>query len=333
MSYRYGKRMVAILALLVVLCLTMGITGCALPVGSMGEARLLAQARQDYRNASLVVSGTCLQSHVNAQGVNCYDLTVEKVLAGKATTGDVIHCTSPMTEGKSYLLYLQKGEDVPHTEDMQGYTLASGQPLALSQGSVVLDGQAISLETLLADMAKLDAMISAPSSIYYYDSLAQLVEAADDIFIGRVEEQEGPQDTQFHAQSNGTTVEHTIPATILHITAYGGIKGAMTYGDQVELVYAPGMNEDMINATTLAAEPYTAEHAPDVETGGIYLFFTMESPDAKQDYIFPVNPMQGFTQITNDALTVPYGNRAMLQFHSLDVAVRAIRTILDKGIA
>ena len=134
MSYRYGKRMVAILLLLTVLCLGMGTSGCALPVGSTGEARILAQARQDYRNASLVVSGTCLQTHVNAKGVNCYDLTVEDVLAGQAAAGDVIHCTSPMTEGKSYLLYLQKGEDVPHTEDMQGYTLVSGQPLALSQG-------------------------------------------------------------------------------------------------------------------------------------------------------------------------------------------------------
>ena len=331
MSYRYGKRMVAILLLLTVLCLGMGTSGCALPAGSTGEARILAQARQDYRNASLVVSGTCLQTHVNAKGVNCYDLTVEDVLAGQAAAGDVIHCTSPMAEGKSYLLYLQKGEDVPHTEDMQGYTLVSGQPLALSQGSVLLDGMAVSLETLLADMAKLDAMISAPSSIYYYDSLAELVEAADDIFIGRVEAQEGPKDTQFHAQSNGTTVEHTIPATMLQVTAYGGIKGAMKYGDQVELVYAPGMNEDMVNAATLAAEPYTAEQAPQVETGGIYLFFTLNGPDAKQDYIFPINPMQGFLKITNDALTVPYGNRAMLSFDSLDAAVRAIRSILEQG--
>lgn len=331
MSYRYGKRMAAVLVLVAVLCLGLGTAGCALPVGSMGEARLLAQARQDYRNASLVVSGTCLQTHVNAQGVNCYDLTVEEVLAGQAVVGDVIHCTSPMTEGASYLLYLQKGEDVSHTEDMQGYTLVSGQPLALSQGSVLLDGQAISLEVLLADMAKLDAMISAPSSIYYYDGLSALVEAADDIFIGRVEAQEGPEDTQFHAQSNGTTVEHTIPATILQITAYGGIKGAMKYGDQVELVYAPGMNEDMVNAATLAAESYTAEQAPQVETGGIYLFFTLKGPDAKQDYIFPINPMQGFVQIANDTLEVSYTNRAMLSFRSLDETVRAIRAILEQG--
>lgn len=331
MSYRYGKRMVAILVLMAVLCLGMGTAGCALPAGSTGEARLLARARQDYRNASLVVSGTCLQTHVNAQGVNCFDLTVEEVLAGQAEEGDVIHCTSPMTAGESYLLYLQKGEDVPHTEDMQGYTLVSGQPLALSQGSVILDGIAISLETLLADMAKLDAMISAPSSIYYYDGLAELVEAADDIFIGRVEAQEGPKDTQFHAQSNGTTVEHTIPATMLQITAYGGIKGAMKYGDQVELVYAPGMGEDMVNAATLAAEPYTAEQAPQVETGGIYLFFTLKGPDAKQDYIFPINPVQGFIQIHNDELTVPYGNRAMLSMDSLDQAVRAIRSMLAQG--
>lgn len=68
-----------------------------------------------------------------------------------------------------------------------------------------------------------------------------------------------------------------------------------------------------------------------METGGIYLFFTLNGPDAKQDYIFPINPMQGFLKITNDALTVPYGNRAMLSFDSLDAAVRAIRSILEQG--
>lgn len=324
MTHRSGK---LILALALCLCLVVG--GCALPAGSGGEARILAEARQNYRNASLVVSGVCKQSHVNANGDSCYDLSIDRVLAGDASSGDVIHCTSPMTEGESYLLYLQAGEDVAHTEDMLGYTLVSGEPLALSKGKVVYDGQAVDLDALLADMALLDAMISAPSASFYYDDLAALAQAADDIFIGRVDRVPPLQDTQFRSQNNGAIVEHTIPAAVAQVTAFGGIKGALKYGDQLQLVYAPAMNADVVNAATLAAEPYTTAQAPKLEPGGIYLFFLLKGPDAKQSYAFLVNPMQGFVQVEGDELAAPAGNRAFQNVRSLDAAVTAIRLALN----
>lgn len=320
------------LSLALVLCLCLFVTGCALPAGNMGEARILAEARQDYREASLVVSGRCIQSHVNAEGENCYDLSIEQVLAGQADPGDVIHCTSSMIVGQSYLLYLAQGEDVSHTEDMLGYSLVSGEPLPLSQGKVVYGGQSVELDILLEDMAALDAMISAPSGFYYYDEIAALAQAADDIFIGRVERAPALKDTQFRSQDNGATVEHTLPASIVQVTAYGGIKGALKYGDQVELVNAPAMNADVVNAATLASEPYTGGQAPRLEEGGIYLFFTLKGPDAKQHYSFLINPMQGFVPISGDTLAVPMGNRALRGVNRLDAAVNAIRKALQ-GVA
>lgn len=319
------------LALALGLCLFAG--GCALPAGNMGEGRILAEARQDYRDASLVVSGVCIQSHVNAEGENCYDLSIEQVLAGSAAPGDVIHCTSAMSVGQSYLLYLTQGEDVPHTEDMLGYTLVGGEPLSLSQGKVFYGGQSVDMVTLLQDMAALDAMISAPSGFYYYDTVADLAQAADDIFIGRVELAPAMTDTQFRSQDNGATVEHTLPASVAKITAYGGIKGALKYGDQVELVYAPAMNADVVNAATLTAEPYTEAQAPGLEEGGIYLFFTLKGPDAKQHYSFLVNPMQGFVQVFGETLAAPAGNRAFSGMKSLDMVVNAIRQALQSTVS
>ncbi len=324
MSNRLGK-----IILCLILCLSLGISGCALPVSSAGEARALAQARQNYRQASLVVSGTCTQVHINANGENCYDFTVEEILAGDSQAGSVIHCLSAMEVGKEYLLYLEDGEDAAHTEDMQGYALVSGEPLALSQGAVTLNGQSISLETLILDMARLDATISAPSALYYYDSLEELAQGADDIFIGQVEEIAPSRDTQFHSQSNGTTVEQVLPASIVTITAFGSTKGALKYGDTVKMVHAPAMNADLINAATLLAEPYSSDQAPELKEGAIYLFFTVNGPDAKQNYIFPVNPMEGFVRIQGDLLLVSYGNRAMADINSLDAAIQAIRACLE----
>lgn len=318
------------LALALCLCLFAG--GCALPAGNMGEARILAEARQDYRDASLVVSGVCVQSHVNTDGENCYDLSIEQVLAGQAEVGDVIHCTSAMSVGQKYLLYLMQGEDVPHTEDMLGYALVGGEPLPLSGSKVLYGGQAVDMEVLLKDMVALDAMISTPPGFYYYDDLAALARAADDIFIGRVNRMPSLADTKFRSQDNGATVEHTLPAAIAEVTAYGGIKGALKYGDKLELVVAPGMNADVVNAATLTAEPYTVTQAPGLQEGEVYLFFTLKGPDAKQHYSFLLNPMQGFVGVSGDSLSTPYGNRALRGVQSLDAAVKAIRQAL-KGAA
>ena len=71
--------------------------------------------------------------------------------------------------------------------------------------------------------------------------------------------------------------------------------------------------------------------APGLEEGGIYLFFTLKGPDAKQHYSFLVNPMQGFVRVFGEALAAPAGNRAFKSIQSLDVAVNAIRQALQSA--
>ncbi|MEA5060401.1 MAG: hypothetical protein EOM66_08370 [Clostridia bacterium] len=321
------------LVFVLVLCLGALMGGCALPAGNVGEARILAEARQNYRDASLVVSGVCTQSYIDADGEDCYDLSIEQVLAGQAEPGDTIHCNAAMDIGQRYLLYLQQGENVFHTEDMLGYTLVSGEPLALADGKVFYGGQSVDLNTLLQDMASLNTMISAPSVFYYYDEISALAQAADDIFIGRVSSAPVLADTQFRSQNSGATVERTVPASVVEITAYGGIRGALKYGDKIKLVYAPDMNADVLNAATLTAEPYTEAQTPVLEAGDIYLFFTLKGPDAKQSYYFLINPMQGFVSVTGDLLDSSSGNRALRNIQSLDVAVNAIRKALQGTIS
>ena len=93
------------------------------------------------------------------------------------------------------------------------------------------------------------------------------------------------------------------------------------------------MVADMVNAATLLSEPYTKEQVGALQAGGIYLFFTVKGPDAKQSYSFMVNPMQGFVRVTGDVLSDTAGNRAMRGVSSLDAAVMAIRDILESQAA
>lgn len=316
--------------LFLLLALGMAAGGCALPTGSADADRALAEARQNYRDASLVVRGTCLQRHIDAEGRDCYDLSIRSVFAGSAQSGDMIHCISPMKEGQEYLLYLAEGEDVFHTEDMQDYVLVSGAPLEISDGQVAYNGQQIQLSALLQDMAALDAMITTPANIYYYDTLGALALAADDIFIGKVEQVPALQEMQLRSQGNGATVERTLPVSVVEVTAYGSIKGAHNYGDKVSLVYCPGLNADMVSAATLAAESFTAAQAPGLRAEGIYLFFTIDGPDGKQDYSFPINPMQGFVSLQADHLSPSRANRAMTGVQLLDDAVMLIHQALQR---
>ncbi|MDR0840422.1 MAG: hypothetical protein LBN26_03420 [Christensenellaceae bacterium] len=310
------------------ICIAMLFTSCALPAHVQSEESALVQARQNYRSAALVVSGICEREHIDVEGNPCYDLSIERVLAGQAIVGDIVHCNTAMQNGERYLLYLQQGADTPYAEDMENYTLVNDEVCAIAGDRVRVGGQSVALSELLRDMAKLDAIISVPSEVYYYETLAPLVKAADDIFIGQVSYVPPLHDTQFRSQSNGATSEHTLPASIVQVTAYGGIKGALKYGDTLRLVYAPAMSADLLSAATLTAVRYGEADAPALQEGDICLFFITQSPDAKQEYCFPVNPMQGFVRVRNNELQAGAVNRALRDYAVLDDAVNAIRAAL-----
>ena len=108
------------------------------------------------------------------------------------------------------------------------------------------------------------------------------------------------------------------------------MKGALNYGDTVELVYSPAMSANLVDAATLKAVSYGEENAPELEEDGVYLFFLMHSPDAKQTYRFSVNPMQGYVQVEpDDSVRVSYVNRALAGCRELGSLVWEIRSIMD----
>ncbi|MBE5785692.1 MAG: hypothetical protein E7330_07850 [Clostridiales bacterium] len=325
------KRIFRLLALLCAVCFAA--SACAVPADSGDPSgKALSELQRIYKNAALVVTGLCVQQHINSDGNTCYDLSVEEVIAGSTAEDALIHCTvGQMEEGGRYLLYLAEGEDLFYTEDTNRYELLSESPLALSdEGMVEYAGTELSLSELKQDIRQMDAVITVPASFYYYKSLRDLVEAADEIFIGRVVAFAAEQDRSFRAQTDGTVVENTLPAAIAKVEAYGSLKGALNYGDRISLVYAPKMCASLVDASTLKPVAYGEGSVPSLQENGIYLFFLTQSPDAKQNYRFAVNPMQGYVAAdTADRLSVPYVNRALYGFDDLASLVKEIRAALE----
>lgn len=324
------KNNVKLLALLVFVLLFA--CACATVAGSgMTDERVWAEAQRVYRISSLVVRGEAVRSHLNENGDTCYDLLVDEVLAGSAAVGDLIHVTQgSMKEGGSYLLYLtHDASDVYYSEDVSGYTLVTEEPLPVTQeDEVEFAGAKLRLLDIRASIRESNSVIAMPSRTYYYQTLAGLTDASSEIFIGRIASFSALKDTRFRSDAEGATVENTLPASVLDIEVYGALKGTLRYGERIELVYCPALNEEMIDATTLKPLSYRADNATVPEVDGVYLFFLVGSPDDKQTYYFGVNPIQGFATLdAKDRVQVTHLNRALSSYYSLDALVREIGEI------
>lgn len=292
------------------------------------EERLLSDLRTQYRNASLIVAGECIGSHIDASGNTCYDLLVKKVYAGNAAIDDIVHCASgPMNKGESYLLFLGQGQDVNYAEDIVGYTLLSEAPKPIVDSEVIWDGKRISLAALQQEIAALASVVSAPAPVYYYDSLSKLAASSEEIFIGKVTSLPQMKDTAFSIRNGGAVERAQYSAAIATVEAYGVMKGALSYGDRIDMVVSPDRMNSMLDAATLQHVELPASQAPSLRLGGVYVFFLMKGPDSKQPYYFSINPLQGFVPLSGDMLNAPVQNAAIRPYNKLASLVQALKAV------
>lgn len=319
-----GKiRLIALL-----LCLLF-LSACAapVPVQNKTDPRVLQEARGQYRNSSLIVRGVCVQTHIGTDGSMCYDLEITEIIAGEAKIGDLIHCKKEMTQGGEYILYLSEGEDVIHAEDMAGFTLQAG-PLPIKEDTVQWDASGISLSELMQDIEEMRSVIVAPAKTYYHNELAELVSAADEIFIGRVDELPPMKELPFNTREEGVSTESSPLAAIVSVQAYGSVKGTVNYGDTLELVYSRETTANILDAGTLTAHS-EMRPAPLLREDELYVFFLNYGPDPKQPYLFPVNIYQGYVHLSGDALYVSETNTALREYRSLIPLVQDMRKAFE----
>ena len=323
-------KLVALLCavLLLLMCACSSVTGT-----KATDERIWSDAQRLYRDASLVVMGSCVRTHLNEEGIACYDLEVNDVLAGSASKGDLIHCTDGvMKESETYLLYLASDDaDVYYSENTANYTLLTDEPLPVTaDGEVLFSGAKLSLREIRANISEQSSIVAAPSDLFYYKDLAALVNASSQIFIGRVADIPALTGTRFRADSASSTIENTLPASVIQVEAYGTLKGSLRYGEVIQVIYCPALCDEITDAATLKSLAYTAINATVPQEDGIYLFFLVHSPDAKQSYYFGVNPIQGLVELdSSDRVHVTYLNSALSGHYSLDALVRDIRSIVE----
>lgn len=309
------------------LCLIALMIGFVIPACRVSDERFLSDARQSYRASALVVSGECISRYTSASGKAMSTVKVEEVMAGDAGDG-MLQIEGSLDEGKRYLLYLAYGEDVPYAEDELSYVPVSAEAFVLHQdGSVEYGGSSVSMVELRRDMAKLNETVTMPAAAYYYDTLSALFEATDSIFIGRVNQISPMRSTRFRSQAGGSTVEKNAPAALLTVSAYGSVKGSVRYGQELSLVYSPGVCDSIINGGTLLPHPCREEAAVPMEAGDTYLFFLDADPDPKQAQCFPINPIQGWVRIEGDRLEISPENTALEGYADLGALVSAMNRL------
>lgn len=309
------------------------VCACAAPANTSqfpaDNEQALSAVRQNYRSAALVLRGSCVQLHNSASGGMCADVEVTEVLAGYAKLGDILHCSAEnLKQGEEYLLFLGEPEEVHYSEDTAPYSVVAFDEVEASGGALKLKDANVSLSDVRGEIAKLGAVVAAPATSFYYSTLSGIAEAADVVFIGRVSVLPKPVNTYFRSKEGGGTVEQELPASVVEITSFGAVKGALKYGDIVRLIYSPAMSADVVDASTLTVLTYGEAAVPELQEGGVYLFFLMKGPDSKQDFYFPVNPYQGFVAVSDDNIAVPYVNAALTPYRTLTPLVKDIRGLL-----
>jgi len=307
-------------------CVAALMIGMVVPSSGVTCERFLSDARQSYRSASLVVSASCEDNFTAADGCIVSRVTVDEVLAGKAAPGDLIHIQSQLIPGSRYLLYLNNGEDVHFAEDQNVYVPVSPEPFIIVEDTVEYGGSSLSIREIKKDMAELDKIITAHGAVYYYDNLDALRDASESIFIGRVAAVSPLKNTRFRSQQGGSTVEKTTPASVVTLTVYGSVKGALGYGSTIQLMYIPQSAAGMTDGATLEPVSCSDEDIVELTEGTTYLFFLAEDPDAKQQYNFPVNPIQGWVRMDNDMLTYSDENGALAGYDTLPQLVADMRS-------
>ena len=306
-------------------CVAALVIGMVLPASGVTGEKFLSDVRQSYRSASLVVSGICEDTFAAADGCIVSRVRVDEVIAGRAQKGDLLQIKDQLVQDKEYLLYLGNGEDVHYAEDQHRYVSVSAEPFIIVGEDVKYGGSTYSLEDIIHDMAEMDKTVTAHGAVYSYNDIYALKDASESIFIGRVMEVSPLKNIRFRSQEGGSTVEKSTPASVVTLTVYGSVKGAIGYGSSVQLMYIPQSVGGMTDGATLEPVSRGQEDIIELTEGDTYLFFIAEDPDAKQDYAFPVNPIQGWVKIDNDMLTASDANAALAGYDTLPQLIADMR--------
>ena len=258
-----------------------------------------------YRDAERILICTCLRTADPDAGRELAKFRVDEVLDGAVEKGLTFDIAADALLGGKYLIYLTRGGE---EED---YRIMTGEPIPVEGGMAQFENAVCSIESIRRDIEEQRKILTVPSQSFFYGEFEPLVNACDEVIIGRVISVSGPVDTLCRSVEKGESTLSTLTQIFIRIRVENGFYGSFSYGDKIDVVFSPYNARPVVNATDLV--PKTLEVHPDAEIqpGGRYIFFLQKSVDVKSDYYFAVNPYEGYVPVNGDAITHRYYNEAM----------------------
>ncbi len=281
-----------------------------------GGERALSLLRGCYRDSSQIVYATCVVSFSSPSGTSTSRFRVSRVIEGDLAVGETISISEKASVGEQYLLYLTSGAGANYAEDIAEFALVTNGLVPVVNGSVEYDGVRLSIETVEADIAEQDAVLTVPAQSFYYNSFDELMGACDSVFIGKVVSIGEPVSTVCRSTEKGESVQSTVTIRNVTVSVINGLESTLSSGDIITLVLPSSQLHSVINASDLSAVVTGSEPELPAEDEA-YLFFLDRSTDDKSECFFTVNPYQGYVRLCGNTIVVPIYNRAMLDCRDL----------------
>lgn len=275
------------------------------------DTRKRQQLNLLYEASNAIVRADCTDVD-KEKGVSY--ITVSQSVSGKKS-GSFSLKGSELEVGSQYLVFFTGwGEKGVYSE--KEYTA-----LKITDNAVVWDKKEYSSIDVLAKINEFDSVVSIYINSYFYEQRDKFLENCDVIVVGKVRSKTSRVDTKLRASTNGASIQNTLSCIRADIEVIGSIRGDYRNGDSITMMYAPERLSSMLDASTLSTVSMAERETLSLEEQKYYVFFLKKGPDPKQNYLFPINPAQGWARLANDILVTSEKNTV---FRNADTLTKLI---------
>lgn len=258
-----------------------------------------------YHDSTVIAMGKCVG--YNEDG-SMAKMTMTRVLAGSDSKKGDIYCANSKIElNAEYLMFLEQPvENTGNRYDADNCTV-----IEIEDDGLLWDQRTYALSDVMFEINGLNAVISVPAMTYYYDKRDEFLTNSEVIVVGKVMGMPEKKQTKLISRTTGATIENTMSCMRIEIEVTGSLRGSYGNGSKLQVVYIPELLSSMTDATTLSTVSMKESDVLSIGTTEYYIFFLEKSPDPKQEYLFPINPAQGWVTLYNDTIVAADNNTMM----------------------
>lgn len=302
---------------------------CCIPLFSCSRAKTVLNKTEEHKLQDIYRSSTVI-AYAKCTGVseqNGYaSFETKKVLYG--TVGDTFFFeSSDMNVDSEYLFFLDTTNNkTQFNENIGVYMRRDGDVLCLNESEYTVN----SIESYIREYS---AVITMPAHTYFYDTRAKLLDNCTDIIIGRLNSSSKAETKSIYQKTEATSVERMMKCNSSSVSVISTLRGDIQRGSTIEVLFGPETVYSMTDISTLSTVSLQSKDIADLENGKYYIFFLNASLDPKQEYYFPVNPIQGWIYLNKDLLSAAEQNKLFEDCTQLKALVGELNSVSQQATA